>query len=176
MKDNDEHLRELFLVRHAKSDWKEDTPDIERPICEKGKKAASRLGEWLLENNMIPDYVLVSPAKRTQQTLRRLNFDKEATVIKTIDKLYMAELKDLKELLKEIPKHYEKVMLIGHNPGFEALRQYLEKKPDCIDCEADLFPTGTLAHFILPNNWKKLPQGAGKLMQFIRPKDTKKHH
>lgn len=171
-----EHLRELLLVRHAKSDWKEEVEDIERPISEKGKKAASRLGDWLKQNNLIPDLVLVSPSKRTQQTLKRLNLDKEHTQVETIDDLYLANLDALQAILKAIPGHFEKVMMIGHNPGFEALRQYLEKKPECVDCEADLFPTSTLAHFILPNNWQALPQGAGRLSHFIRPKDLKKAH
>jgi len=168
----DNNLRELFLVRHAKSDWKTPTPDIERPISEKGKKAANRLGDWLEKNDISPDYILVSPAKRTQQTLKRLNVSKDIKV-KTLDTLYLAERDQLINILSQVPPQYEKVMMIGHNPGFEALRQYLEKKPDCRDCEADLFPTGTFAHFVLPTDWQNLSPGAGKLMQFIRPKDTK---
>lgn len=172
--DGDEHLRELFLVRHAKSDWKEPTPDIERPIAEKGKKAATRLGQWLGENNVLPDYVLVSPAKRAQQTLKRLNLRKDLCTIETDETLYHADLDTLKSLLKQIPQQYERVMMIGHNPGFEALRQFLETKPDDIDPEAGLFPTASLAHFIMPHNWKKLTQGSGKLSRFIRPKDIKR--
>jgi len=37
-----------------------------------------------------------------------------------------------------------------------------------------LFPTASLANFILPQDWHNLEQGDGKLTQFIRPKNTKK--
>ncbi|WP_051453397.1 SixA phosphatase family protein [Hydrogenovibrio kuenenii] len=173
---SEHRLRELLLVRHAKSDWKEDLDDKERPISEKGKKAASRLGHWLQENNLMPSYALVSPAQRAQQTFKRLKVDKDICPQITLDQLYLATLDELIEVLAEIPKHYERVMIIGHNPGLEELAQFLEYESHCEDCETRLFPTGSLAHFILPNSWKNLNAGAGKLVQFIRPKDVKPSH
>lgn len=175
---SEHRLRELLLVRHAKSDWKEDLEDMERPISEKGKKAATRLGCWLAEHDLIPTYVLVSPAQRAQQTLKRLKLDKEASEHQTLNDLYLATLEQLVQTLAQIPKYYERVMIIGHNPGLEELAQYLEYENHCEDCETRLFPTGSLAHFILPNSWENLGAGAGKLVQFIRPKDIKphKHH
>ena len=30
-------MKKLILIRHAKSDWSFDLPDLERPISERGK-------------------------------------------------------------------------------------------------------------------------------------------
>lgn len=170
---SEHRLRELLILRHAKSDWKEDLDDIERPLSEKGKKAANRLGQWLRDQHLTPDYILISPAQRTQQTFKRLKINKDTCPHHIEDALYLATLEELLDTLSHIPKHYERVMIIGHNPGLEQLAQYLEHENHCETCETRLFPTSALAHFILPNDWKHLQAGSGKLAQFIRPKDIK---
>ena len=162
-------LRELMLLRHAKSDWKEpDLQDIDRPISDKGKKSACKISNWLSQNNALPDLVWVSPAKRAQQTLKRLNLPKDIPV-ETQELLYLADTDQLKNLLSKIPDQFGRVMLIGHNPGFEKLMRQLMATDD--PTKPELFPTATLAHFILPNQWNNLSIGDAKLINFIRPKD-----
>lgn len=162
-------LRELMLLRHAKSDWKEpDLPDMERPISDKGKKSACKISNWLTQNNVLPDLVWVSPAKRAQQTLKRLNLPKDVPV-ETQELLYLADTAQLKSLLSNIPEQFERVMLIGHNPGFEKLMRQLMASDELN--KPELFPTATLAHFILPTQWQNLSTGDAKLINFIRPKD-----
>ncbi|MDG4812608.1 histidine phosphatase family protein [Hydrogenovibrio sp. 3SP14C1] len=162
-------LRELMLLRHAKSDWKEpDLQDIDRPISDKGKKSACKISNWLSQNNALPDLVWVSPAKRAQQTLKRLNLPKDIPV-ETQELLYLADTDQLKALLSKIPDQFGRVMFIGHNPGFEKLMRQLMATDD--PTKPELFPTATLAHFILPNQWNDLSIGDAKLINFIRPKD-----
>lgn len=161
-------LRELILLRHAKSDWKDDDhSDIERPISSKGKKQAIKVARWLQDNALTPDLILVSPAKRAQQTFRRIC--KECpSEFRTIDELYLAELDTLKQVLAQI-HGVHRVMIIGHNPGLEQLYRFLlHQEPNP---ETQLFPTASIAHFILPGSWQNLESGDGKLQQFIRPKD-----
>jgi phosphohistidine phosphatase len=163
-------LRELMLLRHAKSDWKQtDLLDVDRPLSDKGKKNARKVGKWLKSQNLMPDLILVSPAQRAQQTLRRICSECPANTV-TVDALYLAELGTLRKVLAEAPSA-ERVMIIGHNPGLELLYRFLHNKPeeDCIH----LFPTSSLAHFILPQDWHNLEQGDGKLTQFVRPKEIK---
>ena len=161
-------LRELILMRHAKSDWKEPgQADIDRPLSDKGKKSAVKVGKWVNQNQLIPDLILTSPAKRAQQTLKRMcNECGSQTLI--IDALYNAELETLKQILAEAPK-VERLMIIGHNPGLERLFNFLQK--NTAEQESHLFPTATLAHFILPSDWTHLDSGDGKLIQLIRPKE-----
>ncbi|WP_029408295.1 histidine phosphatase family protein [Thiomicrorhabdus sp. Milos-T2] len=163
-------LRELMLLRHAKSDWKqEDLADIDRPLSDKGKKHAAKLGKWLNQNNLMPDLILVSPALRAQQTLRRICNECAATAI-TVESLYLADINQLKQVLAEAP-FAERIMLIGHNPGLESLFNYLVAQPDA--SHVQLFPTCGLAHLIMPNDWTSLEPMDGKLQQFITPKKIK---
>ena len=166
-------LRELMLLRHSKSEWKNnELTDIERPLSDRGKKNASKMGRWLKEQDLIPDLILVSPAKRTQQTLRRVCSDFLVNSI-TVDALYLADLNTLLKVLSEAPSA-ERIMIIGHNPGLEMLFAFLNRENTPYSENAEpvtLFPTTSLAHFILPQAWHSLEQGDGKLIQFVRPKD-----
>lgn len=163
-------LRELILLRHAKSDWKDDQhSDIERPISAKGKKQATKVAKWLQDHALLPDLILVSPAKRAQQTYRRICKECPSESI-TLDELYLAELDTLKTVLAKV-KNAHRVMIIGHNPGLEQLYRFL--LPPQPNEQPHLFPTASIAHFILPNCWQQLESGDGKLQQFVRPKDIK---
>ena len=163
-------LRELILVRHAKSDWKSETnQDFDRPLSAKGKKTATKVGKWLQQQDLMPDQILLSPALRTVQTFKR--FCKECEIpYRLINELYLAELDTLIEVLQSAP-NVKRLMVIGHNPGLEQLNRYLQGNH--IDTGTELFPTCSLAHFILPQDWQTLEAGDGHLQQFIRPKDIK---
>ncbi len=169
-------LRELILLRHAKSEWKQsELADIDRPLSDRGKKNATKMGRWLKKHTLIPDLILVSSAQRAQQTLRRICSEFSTNVV-TVDALYLADLPTLLQTLSETPPA-ERVMIIGHNPGLETLFNFLnhEASQNIHNTEntetVTLFPTCSLAHFILPQTWQTLEKGDGKLLQFIRPKD-----
>ena len=162
-------LRELILLRHAKSDWQQtELADIDRPLSSKGKKTATKMGKWIKNQALLPDLILVSPAVRTQQTLKRVCNECPANAI-VVPELYMADLTALKTILAQAPTA-QRVMLIGHNPGLERLFNYLCNQP--LEQEINLFPTAALAHFIMPNNWSSLEAGDGRLAQFVRPKEA----
>lgn len=166
-------LRELMLLRHAKSEWKpEGMDDLDRPLTDKGKKNAAKMGKWLLQQSLMPDLILVSPAQRAQQTLRRICNECPANTV-TVQELYRADLPTLMKVLADTPEA-QRVMVIGHNPGLERMLTFLTD-PEDQSCEKDdsvkLFPTTALAHFILPQDWRQLEEGDGKLVQFVRPKD-----
>ncbi|CAN8142823.1 phosphohistidine phosphatase [uncultured Thiomicrorhabdus sp.] len=120
----------------------------------------------------MPDLILVSPAKRAQQTFKRI-CNECPCLSETVDALYMAELDDLKQVLASTEAH-DRIMIIGHNPGLEKLYGFLHNDPLVDDIH--LFPTASIAHFILPEDWQNLEAGDGKLQQFIRPKDIKHMH
>ena len=61
-------MKTLVLMRHAKSNWSGDLSDFDRPLSERGVKSARALGKWLRENDLFPDFALVSAAKRTVET------------------------------------------------------------------------------------------------------------
>jgi phosphohistidine phosphatase len=66
-------MRTLLLMRHAKSSWKDESlADDERPLNKRGQQAAARMGRFLAENDLVPDTVICSTAKRARQTARRV--------------------------------------------------------------------------------------------------------
>ena len=61
--------RRLLLVRHAKA--AHGQPDADRPLTGRGERQATALGAWLGDAGLVPDRVLVSPARRAAQTWER---------------------------------------------------------------------------------------------------------
>lgn len=64
--------RRLVLVRHAQAADHHPLGDHERVLTEQGVVAAAALGAWLAEQDLVPDHVLVSTARRARQTLAAL--------------------------------------------------------------------------------------------------------
>jgi phosphohistidine phosphatase len=114
-------MKTLLLLRHAKSSWKEpDLDDHDRPLNKRGRRDAPRMGQLLVEEDLLPDYILCSTAKRARKTadaiIEEIHFRGEARF--TIE-LYHADRSRLVQFVQQIPDHYSRVLLIGHNPGLE---------------------------------------------------------
>ncbi len=169
-----EKLRELILLRHGKSDWKNNLADFDRPLEDRGKKAVLKMQNWLNEQNLMPDLILTSPAKRALQTLSRINPEGRINSIQVED-LYLANLNSLLQVLSDSP-YANRILIIGHNPGLEQLLSFLNKAQteSILSYDTKLFPTAALAHLVMPENWQSLSAGAGKLSQLIRPRDLRK--
>jgi phosphohistidine phosphatase len=61
--------RTLILIRHTKSDWDDSgLDDHDRPLNDRGRLSAPRIGAWLAEQGFEPDAVLCSTARRTRET------------------------------------------------------------------------------------------------------------
>lgn len=166
--------RHLLILRHAKSDWDtEAATDFERPLAKRGEQDAPRMGRWLKQQKLLPDYVISSPAQRARQTTekvcramgikdKRLNWD---------ERIYAATEGELLQVLANCPKKQKTVMLVGHNPGLEDLLAYLAGKSMKIPSDEKLLPTATVAHLQMPDTWKGLKEGDGQLVSITRPKE-----
>ncbi|MBM3695970.1 MAG: histidine phosphatase family protein [Actinobacteria bacterium] len=63
-------VKELVLLRHAKSDWAAAfTDDADRPLNARGREAAGVMGRVLSRAGKAPDLVLTSPARRSRETV-----------------------------------------------------------------------------------------------------------
>ena len=165
--------RQLLVLRHGKSDWGVEVSDFDRPLKKRGKRAAHLLGTWLQQQNLVPDYILSSPAARAQNTAEILTQAMGFTTqqLHYDSRLYAANLSDLKNALANCPHDADRVLLIGHNPELESLLVFLNKAKLPIPDDGKLLPTATLAIFNMPDNWRKLNQGCGKLLSITRPAD-----
>ena len=164
-------MKRLLIMRHAKSSWKDDgLTDHERPLKKRGKNDAQLMGKLLKSKKIVPDLIICSTAQRAKETAEVLaesmKFKENITFS---DALYMAEPSDI---LNEIASHAAKektIMVIGHNPGSEALVQILTGKVESL-------PTASIAYVTAKiDDWKEIEKNDSlKLKNLWRPKDLKK--
>lgn len=163
--------RELYILRHAKSDWSAGvTQDHERPLNKRGRKDAPHMGTWMREHYLYPGVVYCSTAVRARETLDAVAsvLELKADHIHLRQDLYLASLDALLQLLREIPVEQSAVMIVGHNPGLDELVTYLSHTPVPCTESGKLMTTACLAHIKLPDQWQEL-EGKGELVQIIRP-------
>ena len=64
-------MKKLYLIRHAKSSWKDITlDDFDRPLNKRGKTDAPFMAQKLKDKNIYPDIIISSPAKRAKSTAK----------------------------------------------------------------------------------------------------------
>jgi phosphohistidine phosphatase len=157
--------KELLILRHGKSSWDVECDDFDRPLVERGKRGAESVGVWLQQQNLLPDFILSSPAARAIDTARRcckamgIN---ERHIYQEPD-IYEANAATLKAILNECPRQAQRVMLVGHNPGLEHLLLDLVHLPIAQEEEDNLLPTATLAYLTLTEHWSQVHSGCGQL-------------
>jgi phosphohistidine phosphatase len=159
-------MKTVILLRHAKSSWDSPAPsDFQRPLNSRGIRDAPRIGAWIAEQGITPDWVLCSAATRAQETLAGLQTTLELGVNITITAdLYLALPATAVKLLSQLDDAIECSLVIAHNPGMEGLLWGLcgtdNSMPTCalaiielpIDSwlATDLNCQGTLQHYITP--------------------------
>ena len=160
-------MRTLYLLRHAKSSWKDVTlPDFDRPLKDRGRKAAKRIGKHLTREKLSEPLVVCSPAVRTRETADLVLKNAHLRVeVRFEERIYEASLRDLVEVVSEIPDDKQVAIMIGHNPGFEELLAYLTG-------EGRRMPTAALAKIKFDvESWKDIKEDQGTLEWFITPRE-----
>lgn len=161
-------MKRLLLLRHAKSSWAEaGLADFERPLNERGRRAAPLVGLYLRKQKIQPELILSSPAERARQTASlvvesarlqsaRLRFD---------ERVYEATAARLLEVVSQAEDDAAEVLLVGHNPGMEELLELLTG-------EVRRMPTAALARVSLPiEKWGKVRERTGRLEWHVTPKE-----
>lgn len=160
-------MKNLYFIRHAKSDWRDESKsDFERGLNKRGQKAIFTMADALKERKVMPDLILCSSAKRAKLTAKGLAKEIEYSgKIKYIDTLYMAEPIDVISIIQEIKDKYDNVFIVGHNPETTELTDLM------LDDYIDNVPTLGIVAFELPiKHWKKFKPEKVKLNFFIYPK------
>ena len=135
-------MKTLFLIRHAKSSW-DDTalPDKDRPLGDRGRRDAPKMGKRLAKRDVKPDLILSSPARRALTTAeivaKKLDYKLKDIVVD--DRLYAGAVHDLLNVIHKIGDKLERVMLFGHNPELTELAHRLSSEithmPTCAVAE-----------------------------------------
>ncbi len=138
----------LWLLRHAKSDWSQNLADFDRPLNPRGRKSTKKLAEWLKAQSLKPDLIVASPAARARETIERLcrAADWDCALIRFDDRLYEAGVMELKQTIENHARPGKVLLLVGHNPGFEGLLHDLVVDSGLPPVDK-LMPTAALARF-----------------------------
>lgn len=161
-------MKTLLILRHAKSSWKDEKlDDHDRPLNKRGQRDAPRMGKLLRKEDLLPDFILSSSARRARETI-------EAVVeesgyggdIYLSHELYAFEPQPYLEALQQLQVDYPSVLLVGHNPALEGLVEMLTG-------ESESLTTAALAKIELPiDGWQELTdETEGKLINIWRPRE-----
>ncbi len=161
-------MKIVYLIRHAKSSWKDmSLKDIDRPLNKRGKRDAPFMGNLLKEQGVMPDMLISSPANRAYTTAchfaEALGIPK-AEIIQE-PRIYEAWTADILEIIQQQPEDRQTIFLFGHNPTFTSFansftKNYIDNVPTCgivrIDAEID--------------HWKAFSEQTAKVISFQFPK------
>ena len=170
-------MKRLILLRHAKSSWNDPVErDFDRPLNNKGKRAAETMGQHMRENAITADLIIASPAARVKETLDSVATGYGSYLEPQWDRrAYLASNMTLLDIVHEADDGANALMLAGHNSGLEDLVLLLvpDTRGDKARAEVEeKFPTCSLAEMEFDvENWADIAPGSGKLLRFVRPRD-----
>jgi phosphohistidine phosphatase len=170
-------MHQLLILRHAKSSWDDAArPDRDRPLSPRGRRSAGVMRQAMRDLGLAPDLVLVSTARRTQETLEALEPWDDTPLLEPMDSLYLANVAQLMAALHGVAETVRSVLLIGHNPGLHDLALALAGSRAIPGAGATGralaagFPTAALAEFVIAGSWWELREGGGRLVRFLTPR------
>lgn len=161
-------LRQLILVRHGKSDWKNSPiiEDFDRPLNKRGKRNAPQMAERLFNRGFNFDLMVSSPAERAKSTAKYFAEVFDYKDIKYEASIYEAGTSTLLNLVNKLDDQFQKVIMFGHNPGFTDFANQLTN--------ADIYniPTaGIVAMNFSFDSWEMVSMGTGEIALFDYPKN-----
>ena len=167
-------MRRLTLLRHAEASWDDETlRDFDRPLNDRGRRAAAAIGRNLAATDAAVDLVLASPARRVVETLDGLAAGGwKSGPLRFSPTIYQASTRELLALVQSAPDDVGRLMLIGHNPVLAMLALHLtaddgEGQRDRVD---DNYPAGALAEIVLDiERWVDAEAQCGRLATFTVP-------
>ncbi|MGK0256264.1 MAG: phosphohistidine phosphatase [Arcobacteraceae bacterium] len=159
-------MKKLVIIRHAKSDWDDSSlNDFDRPLNKKGLKDALSMGKFLKEKNLLPDFMISSPATRAITTAqiiaKEVQYEKAITPNQYI---YEAYVNTLQEIVSYIHDSNDVVFLVGHNPGVSSLSYMLSVMKESI-------PTAALVEIDFNcDSWMDISKENSTLISYDFPK------
>jgi phosphohistidine phosphatase len=155
-------MKTLALFRHAKTERESSTGyDFDRMLTDRGQRDAGKIGDRVRALELVFDLVLASPARRSAETVEYAGLRSP----RLDERIYAASSKQLLGIVQEVGDEVGRLLLVGHNPGFERLASRMTG----VDIE---MPTGALVEIELPvDHWRDVEAGCGRLVRFIKPKE-----
>jgi len=160
-------MKTIYLVRHAKSFWgDQSTPDFDRPLNKRGKRDAPFMGEILNDKKVKPDLIISSPAKRAKKTAiaiaNEISYPEKKIVFK--EELYEATINTILKILQKLDERHNTIMIFGHNPGLTLLNNHISNH------YIDNIPTCGVVTLETDNKWIEIDKNSCQLLFFEYPK------
>jgi phosphohistidine phosphatase len=167
-------MRELHLLRHLKSSWKDDDlDDHDRPLSKRGRTSGATLAQHLATAKIAPALVLCSSALRTRQTLDYIMGAIDPPRVMIERGLYEASRAQLVQRLRRVEDEVGSVLLIAHNPGLQGLALWLAD-PAARELRQRIetkFPTGALVSYRLEPSWRELAAHGATVVAYVTPRE-----
>lgn len=156
-------MKTLHLLRHAKSDWSDPTlADHDRPLTQRGKRARRLVAEHV--RGWPVDLVVSSTAKRARATAKPV-VETLGCPVRYDAAVYEADVDGLLDVIRSLPDDAARVVLVGHNPGFEDLHLALCGSPS-------RYPTAALGTLELAvDDWRDVQPGCARCTALVTPAD-----
>ena len=162
-----------MLVRHAQA--AAGPVDLERPLTDRGSRHAAAIGTWLDRAGLVPDSVLVSPARRALQTWERASGQLPQDLPPVVDaRVHDNTVAALLAAVHDTPEEVRTLAVVGHNPSIGELAADLDDgqgEPAARRAVEAGFPTGGVAVFLLGTPFAAVTPGTARLHDFAVPGD-----
>jgi len=161
-------MKNLIVIRHAKSSWDAPLKDIDRPLDNRGIKDAHRIALRAVKHLPKTFLMFSSTAKRASETaiIFAQNFLYPIENIVFKEELYTFDENNLERIVKSLNNKYDNVILFGHN---EAITNFVNKFGDIfID---NVSTSGLVSLQFDTDDWQNIHNG--KTLKVLFPKDLK---
>ncbi|WP_415370940.1 SixA phosphatase family protein [Patiriisocius sp. Uisw_047] len=161
-------MKTLYMSRHAKSSWKQDVTDHQRPLKGRGEKDGVLVSAYVADNFPAPELIISSEAVRALSTATYYKdaWSMEAQNFKTNNDLYDFSGQQVMRVIKDLNNSNNCVMIVGHNHAFTAIAnmlgsEYMDNMPTC----------GFVAIEFNVEAWQDVTKG--KTIHRVFPRDLK---
>ncbi|WP_292009805.1 histidine phosphatase family protein [Chryseobacterium sp.] len=159
-------MKKLILVRHAKSDWPEETEDFDRPLADKGLEDAMNMSEYLKNNNIPINHLVSSPAIRALNTCKIFNQTYQIGYA-TDEKLYHPSENNFHSVIYNLSDDLNSVAFFSHNNGISNFANSMSE-------DIFHFPTCGVAGFEIDcDSWSEFEGSEKRLIFFYEPDKIK---
>ncbi len=110
-------MKQLLLVRHAKSSWSnQGLRDVDRPLNERGKRDAPLMAKYCKNKGLHIDHILSSPAKRAYKTAKKFHKQFPNSILDKETDLYFGSMEDWLYIIQSLPETSNMPAFFSHNP------------------------------------------------------------
>ncbi len=162
-----------MLIRHAKAEA-HGASDADRVLAPRGTADAGAIGRWLAHQDLRPERIVVSPARRARQTWDVAAGELGTAPPPVVDqRIYDNTVDDLLAVVGDASPDVATLVIVGHNPSMAELAFALDDGTGDAGARAEMarnYPTSALAVFAVASEWSGLRSGSGQLVRFAAPR------